>query len=330
MSTKSSDPFSIPKPQPCKDDVRFSTIFVDVLTCFLSACLVAIPLYYFANYNHFAPGGVSGLASMGAFLFSGDSDITGVMSFFMLLLNLPIFLLVAIFVSRKTGIMLSLYLVLQALILFILKELHSNGVLDYYGALPGDPCYEQGNNLVFAALGVGAISGFGFSLMLRRFGASGGTFAITALIKKFKPATHLAWFTFILDASVVGLSFFVYRSGINPVFSTLCNIFISDIVVDFMLRGIKSGYKFEIITTQAEELAKDLMYTLGRGVTTVRAEGMYTHSDKTLLLCIVRKRQIGEFLKILKKYNAFFAYSCHVNEVYGKFESNPDHSYPFH
>ena len=65
------------------------------------------------------------------------------------------------------------------------------------------------------------------------------------------------------------------------------------------------------------------MQKLGRGVTTLHAEGMYTHTDKSLMICIVRKRQVGAFLKILKRYRATFSYSCKVNEVYGKFENHP-------
>lgn len=103
-----------------------------------------------------------------------------------------------------------------------------------------------------------------------------------------------------MDASVVVLAFFVYQSGANSVISTLANIFISDLVVDFMLQGLKSGYKFEIITDKADDLSAELMAKLGRGVTTLHAEGMYTHTDKALLICIVRKRQVGAFLKILK------------------------------
>lgn len=304
-----------------KDDVRLTTILVDLLVCIVAAALVAGSLYYFSNYNHFAPGGVSGFAAIIAYLCKGD--VSQNMSIFMLILNAPIFLLVALFVSRKTGIMLCVYLLSQSLLLILLKELHANGSIPYYGALPGGDCYEEGNNLIFASVGVGIISGFGFSLMLRRFGASGGTFAIAALIKRFKPAVHLAWFSFILDASVVGLTFFVYRDGINPVFCTLCNIFISDLVVDYMLQGLRSGYKFEIITDRADELSMEIMTTLKRGVTTLHAEGMYTHSDKIMLVCIIKKRQVGEFLKILKRYKAAFSYSCKVNEVYGKFEHDP-------
>ncbi len=298
------------------------TICADVLICFLSALLVSGSLYYFSNYNHFAPGGVTGFASIiGSLLYDLNigKDVTMNMSILMFAFNLPIFLLVAIFSSRKTGIMLIVYLLFQSGLLMLFKHLQ----LPYYAAFESaGELYNEGNNVVFAAIGVGVISGFGFSIMLRRFGASGGTYAISALIKRFKPEKNIAWLAFALDSSVVVLAFFVYGASINSVISSLTNIFISDLVVDYMLQGLRSGYKFEVITERPEELAKELMNHLHRGVTLLHAEGMYTHTDKSILICIVRKRQIGEFLKILKAHGATFSYSCKVNEVYGKFEMN--------
>ena len=298
------------------------TICVDVLICFFSALLVSGSLYYFSNYNHFAPGGVTGFASIvGSLLYDLNigNDVTLNMSILMFSFNLPIFLLVAIFSSRKTGIMLIVYLLFQSGLLMLFKQLQ----LPYYAAFESaGKFYNEGNNVVFAAIGVGVISGFGFSIMLRRFGASGGTYAISALIKRFKPEKNIAWLAFALDSSVVVLAFFVYGSNINSVISSLTNIFISDLVVDYMLQGLRSGYKFEVITERPEELARELMNHLHRGVTLLHAEGMYTHTDKSIIICIVRKRQIGEFLKILKSHGATFSYSCKVNEVYGKFEMN--------
>ena len=93
-----------------------------------------------------------------------------------------------------------------------------------------------------------------------------------------------------------------------------------------MLQGIRNGYKFEIITERADEIAAELMQKLNRGVTLLHAEGMYTHSDKVLLICIVRKREVGDVLKMLKKYNATFSYSGKANEVYGNFDSHPKHT----
>ncbi|MBP3422484.1 MAG: YitT family protein [Clostridia bacterium] len=301
----------------------FAKILADIGICFLAALLVSGSLYYFSNYNKFAPGGVTGFASIiGSWIAAaGLGDVTMNMSILMFAFNLPIFGLVAYFTNRKTGVMLIIYLLFQSGLLMLFKFFEKEFGLSYYAAVDtSDKMYKEGNNVIFAAIGVGVISGLGFSIMLRRFGASGGTYAISALIKHFRPEQNIAWLAFALDSSVVVLAFFVYGSGINSVISTLTNIFISDLVVDYMLQGLRSGYKFEVITEHAEEISAELMKRLHRGVTLLHAEGMYTHTDKALLICIVRKREVGEFLKLLKKYNATFSYSCKVNEVYGNFK----------
>lgn len=311
--------------RPKKSD-QVKTLVVDILVCLISAIIVSGSLYYFSNYNRFAPGGVTGFASIlgSKIAESGLGDVTLNMSILMFAFNLPIFLLVAIFCNRKTGIMLIIYLVFQAGSLLLLKYLHTAIDLPYYAALSADPLYSDGNNVVFAAIGVGVISGLGFSLMLRRFGASGGTYAISALIKRFKPETNIAWLAFVMDSSVVVLAFFLYDSNINSVISTLSNIFISNLVVDYMLQGLRNGYKFEVITDKPDDIAAEILTKFRRGVTLLRAEGGYTHQEKRVLICIVRKREVGEFIKLLKKHQATFSYSCKVNEVFGKFEASPN------
>ena len=305
------------------------TIAMDIFVCFLSALLVSSSLYFFSNYNQFAPGGVTGCASILASLIAKTSDdVTLYMSILMFAFNLPIFTLVAIFCSRKTGVMLIVYLLFQSGLLMLFKYLHTAFGLPYYAAFSTDPLFEEGNNVVFAAIGVGVISGLGFSLMLRRFGASGGTYAISALIKRFKPEKNIAWLAFALDSSVVVLAFFVYGASVNSVISTLSNIFISNLVVDYLLQGLRNGYKFEVITDRPDELANLMMSRLHRGVTLLHAEGMYTHTDKAILICIIRKRQIGEFLKLLKDHGATFSFSCKVNEVYGKFDTYVENEKP--
>ena len=309
-------------PQPAmQDDWHIKTLLCDLAICFLAAILVSFSLFFFSNYNNFAPGGVTGLASIVGNLLAElhFGEMTLNMSILMFAFNAPIFALVAIFVSRKTGIILLIYLLMQSGLLMLFKWLNQSAGLPYYDAI--SPLSPKENNVVFAAIGVGVISGLGFSLMLRRFGASGGTYAISALIKHFHPEQNIAWVAFALDSSIVGLAFFVYGFQINPVISTLMNIFLSNLVVDYMLQGLKSGYKFEIITDKPDQLSAEIMQKLGRGVTALHAQGMYTHAEKTLIVCIIRKRQIGEFLKILKGYDATFSYSCKVNEVYGRFKS---------
>lgn len=174
--------------------------------------------------------------------------------------------------------------------------------------------------IVFACIATGVISGFGFSLMLKRFGASGGTYAISAIIKRLKAEANIAYVSFIMDSSVVLISFFVYGMIITPVICTLLNLFIANVIVDNSLSGVKNGFKFEIITNEPETLSEVLIQELGRGVTSIRVQGMYSHTDKYMLVCIVSKRQIGKMMRIIKRYPGTFASFSKVNEIFGRFK----------
>ena len=47
---------------------------------------------------------------------------------------------------------------------------------------------------------------------------------------------------------------------------------------------------------------------------------MYSHTEKFMVVCIIRKKQIGEMMKILKKHPGAFANYSKVNEVFGRFK----------
>ena len=46
---------------------------------------------------------------------------------------------------------------------------------------------------------------------------------------------------------------------------------------------------------------------------------LFSVTDKYLIVCIIRKKQIGEMMKIIKKYKGSFASFSKVNEVFGRF-----------
>lgn len=84
--------------------------------------------------------------------------------------------------------------------------------------------------------------------------------------------------------------------------------------------SIKNGYKFEIVTDKPNEISSELIEKLGHGVTEIRVHGMYSDLDKYMLVCIIRKKQIGEMMKIIKRYPGTFASFTKVNEVFGRFK----------
>ena len=281
---------------------------IDLLTAILAGLIVGAAYFFFQNSNGFAPGGVGGLATITHHLFGNNIS----WSILMVIFNLPIFILVSIIVDKKLGIILIIYLLVQS---FIPKLYELIGLKPY--------CLENSKedfNLIFACIATGVISGFGFSLMLKRFGASGGTYGISALIKHYKPETNIAVVSFIMDTCVVIIAFFVYGMKVSPAMCTLLNLFIANIIVDNGLSGIKNGYKFEIITPNPTEISNELITRLKHGVTEIKVHGMYSDTDRYMLVCIINKRQIGEMMKILKKHPDTFASFEKVNEVFGNFK----------
>ena len=294
----------------CKNNT-LKTIICDIFIAILAGIVVGTAYHFFQNSNGFAPGGVGGLATI-TYHFLQSLKVWSNWSVLMVVFNMPIFVLVSLMINKKLGLMLIIYMLVQS----SMPQLYNAIGFHPYSLATSGSDY----NVVFACIATGVVSGFGFSLMLRRFGASGGTYGISALLKKAKPDLNIAYVSFIMDASVVAIAFFVYGMKLTPVICTLLNLFIANVIVDHGLSGIKNGYKFEIITDKPEELYRDLMDELKHGVTEIRVHGMYSDKDKYMLVCIINKKQIGDMMKILKQYPGSFASFQKVNEVFGNFK----------
>ena len=283
-------------------------LITDIMIATLAGVIVGSAYFFFQNSNGFAPGGVGGLATITHYLLEDRIS----WSVLMLAFNLPIFVFVTIYVNKKLGLLLSVYMLVQSL----MPELYETFSISPYSAATNPADF----NIVFACIATGVVSGFGFSLMLKRFGASGGTYGISALIRRARPQTNIAYVSFIMDVSVVFIAFFVYGMKITPVICTLINLFVANVIVDHGLSGIKNGYKFELITNDPTKLSEELMKELKHGVTEIKVHGMYSDTDKYLLICIINKRQIGDMMRIIKSHPDTFASFEKVNEVFGNFK----------
>lgn len=301
--------------------ITLNELLKDYGISLLAGCLTAFGLHYFSQHSGFVPGGISGLA----FILSWFTPkISGASGIFMLLFNMPFVILVSIFVEKKLGFNLAFYILIQ-----------SGGLIVLEGIMPMVYFPVDDGNIIFACIGSGVITGLGYGLQIRVNGSAGGTYAISALIKHWHPTANIAWLSYAMDCSVVFLVYFlrklpgieipVAETAYNPeatvaTIATIINLFLANFVVDYCLQGSKSGYKFEIITDNPEEIASDIMSTLMHGVTEMNVQGMYTHSNKYMIVCIIRKRELSKMMKILKKYNGTFASFSKVNEVIGLFK----------
>ena len=86
--------------------------FFDILYAMMAGLVVGFAYYFFQNSNGFAPGGVGGLATITYYLL----DYRVSWAILMLAFNIPIFVLVSIFVNRRLGIILIVVLVIAAIL----------------------------------------------------------------------------------------------------------------------------------------------------------------------------------------------------------------------
>ena len=290
-----------------KTKKRLYDFLISPLMILVASFIRAICVHCFMLSFNFAPGGVTGIGTMIEYKTGFSTGYTN------MIINAPLIILAFIFLSKAYAIKSTAAIGLASAGMVLMKQFN----FPQYGMMAGgvaDPAAEP----VLAAVACGVLGGIGVAIMIRAGGSNGGTDIIAAFIQRRFQATNITWFIMGLDGIVIFVSFFVYGNNLTPVLMSLTQQFCSAMMGDVILTGFKSAIKYEIITDDPETLSAELIQKLGHSVTKMDATGMYAHSDRALLICVVRKRQVTDFNNILKKYPNTFAYVSGTSEVFGK------------
>ena len=119
---------------------------------------------------------------------------------------------------------------------------------------------------------------------------------------------------------MAALSFFVYGCRFEPVILCLIYCYLTSSISDRILKGGKIALKFEIVTQDPQALSQRLIQELHHSVTLLSAQGMYSHTPRSMLICVVNRHQIVRFQEILAEFPNTFAYVSTVNETVGNFK----------
>ena len=276
----------------------------DVGVIVVAAVMLAFSYSMFIFPNQFAPAGVPGIATMIQYLLGFK------VAYLTVLVNVPLLIASYFIVSKEFAVHSAIYTVVFSLTLLLLEEIDMSGIA-YHTA--------NGTSTILAPIAGGVVSGYSYPLVMKRNGCTGGTDLIGALLHHYKPEMNMLWIIFTINALVAAASYFVYDFRIEPVILCLMYCFISSKVCDLTLKGFKEAIKFEVITDAPDALADAIMRETHHGVTEVSAVGGFTHSNKTLLICVVNKHQIVQFQRIIQQFPGSFAYLSTVKETMGNF-----------
>lgn len=304
--------------KPKKKKFSFKELFFRGILPVLSSGLIRyFGIAIFVTPNKFAPGGINGASVL-------LEELTGLnWGIYLLIFNVPLFFLAFFFLGKREAILSTLSMLLTSGISILVKYVPALQFLPEYGGGA-----TQGEIILHGLLGAvagGIFLGIALAIMIRSCGTSGGTTVLASLVNKKFRNLSVSALTSGFDACVVFASYFVYHQGegfvakLDPVLLALVSLFVTSKFCDFILQGFKVAYKFEIVTNHPDELAAEIMQKTHHGVTKVEAEGMYSHEGKSMLVCIIRKRQIAVMQRIIRKYPDTFAYFTPTTEVFGKF-----------
>ncbi len=241
---------------------KLKNILMDLLFDIIGSILYAAGIYSFASKADFAPGGISGL---GIIVNHFTNLPIGICT---LVLNIPIILICIKTVGKG--------FFFKSIKTMIINTIIIDGVFPLLPAYSGDP--------IMAALFGGALSGAGLALVYWRGSSTGGTdFLIMTIRKKF-PHLSIGTISIFIDGSVILLGGLVF-GRIDAVLQGIIMTAVSTTVIDKITAGFMTGQVTFIVTGKPKEISDVIMNNIGRGVTSIKATGMFSGSDRTVLVC---------------------------------------------
>ena len=292
VATQSTTQNAAPAPQMVqKKKPLFGT--KDFLCLFLMALgslIVTVGYLIFLSSNGLISGGVWGIAAIINYFL--PKVPLGIM---LVLLNAPILLWGWKKLDMKFTIMTVFVILLESVLLIVCE--------------PFLPVYT--NNVLLACLFGGILVGAGSGIIVRYRGSSGGVETVCIILRK-KYDLSIGSMSLIINAILVLLAAFIF--GFERAMYTLVNLYATSLAFTRVLEGGNQKRNMMIVSEKGEELAEHLMRDLGRGVTMMKGVGGYTHTEKSVLFCVVSRYELMRLKDIIRSIDphAFVA----INETY--------------
>lgn len=171
---------------------------------------------------------------------------------------------------------------------------------------------------LLASIFGGAITGLSIGAIFAQGATTGGTDLIARLMKLPFPWLSMGKLLIIVDLVLLAAVALVFRS-LNSALYGLIALYISSVVMDWVLYGMDTSKVAYIITDRPDETAKVITQNLGRGVTVLQGEGGWSKMPRYVLICAFKQKQIVVLKDLLLQYDPdCFFIACDAHEVLGE------------
>ena len=127
----------------------------------------------------------------------------------------------------------------------------------------------------------------------------------------------------ILDAVIIVAYALILNKYESAMYSIIC-MFVTGRVIDLVLYGLDNSSIVYIVSHDTDAIVREITSgILHRGVTLLHAEGAYTHEEKQVIMCVIKRPQIAEIRRLVRMLdpNAFLVVSDAKNVFGNGFEN---------
>lgn len=262
---------------------RFKDFFIQCIGTAIGSCIMAMAVSLFLLPNELSTGGFSGIATILYYLLKIPMGTT------ILILNIPLFIFAGLRIGKQFFVKSIVGTV--SLSLFI-------DFFDRFEAVTHD-------NLLACIYG-GVLVGIGTAVILKNNSSTGGSDLLTRIFKEYMPSLKSGSIITIIDIVIVLLNVVFLRKIEIGLYSAIA-IYLMGKMIDILFEGIYFTKLLFIVSNKNEEISQKIENEIHRGVTGLYGKGMYTNSDKLVLMCAVRRNDISSVKQLVKKIdkNAF-------------------------
>lgn len=232
----------------------------------------AVALRIFFVPANLASGGVSGISQL-IHHFTGWP--IGLMVF---LGNIPLFLLGWRFLGGPG---------------FVLRTAFAIATYSFFADallwLPFFPPRGITDDIVLNSLYGAVVAGFGYGLVYRGRGTSGGSDILARILVHYRGISMTQSYLMTDTLVILGAGFvFGWKEALYAVIT----LYVSGLVVDTTMEGGGTVRTALIITSKADEVAQRILTDMERGVTRLSATGGYTGQQRTVLYVVLSRSEV--------------------------------------
>lgn len=252
--------------QPYKDTKTMKNI-KSIFILHIGIILLSTGVYFFKIPNGFSTGGVTGIGTILGKLTSVSSAT------WILILNMVLLVLGFAFLGKKTGIKTVYCSLAYSALIYLFEEF-----IPLNAPLSNQPFLE----LVYAML----LTSIGSAMIFYSDASSGGTDIVALILKKyFKLDVGKA--LLCVDFIVASSAFVVF--DVQTGLFSLLGLFAKAFIVDSVIESLYTCKYFMVITSKPTEISEYIMTELHHGVTTNKAVGGYTNSDRVMIHTVCKR-----------------------------------------